>query len=110
MRSGGSSRQIRAEMELRPEEDDTQEQRQKADTLCLTVHVLTKTKLRMVWLQGQVKRGHNVPSLSPSPRLAFGHDSPTIFEPDTSLPPRFRGGQQQGSKPKRAANRTFGLH
>ena len=40
-------------MELRPEEDDPEEQRQNADALCSAVHVLTKTKLRLEWACGQ---------------------------------------------------------
>ncbi len=43
-------------MELRPQEDDPEEQCQDADALSLGLHVLTKTKLRPEWLQGQVPR------------------------------------------------------
>lgn len=41
-------------MELRPEKDDPQEQGHKTHTLTVANHVLTKTKLKMDWLQGQV--------------------------------------------------------
>lgn len=51
-RRGG--RQVRAKMELRPKKDDPEEQRQNADMPTLGLHVLTKTKLRLEWLQGQV--------------------------------------------------------
>jgi len=40
-------------VELRPKEDDPEEQCQNADALSLGLHVLTKTKLRPEWLQGQ---------------------------------------------------------
>jgi hypothetical protein len=40
-------------MELRPEEDDSQEQRHYPDTICPATHVLNKTKLMTDWLQGQ---------------------------------------------------------
>jgi hypothetical protein len=53
MRSRRRSRNIRAEVELRPKEDDPEEQCYKTDTLGLAVHVLSKTKLRMDWLQRQ---------------------------------------------------------
>ena len=43
-------------MELRPQEDDPKEQRQNADAVSLGLHVLTKTKLRLEWLLGQVPR------------------------------------------------------
>ena len=43
-------------MELRPEEDDPEEQRQNADAMSLGLHVLIKTKHRPEWLQGQVPR------------------------------------------------------
>jgi hypothetical protein len=43
-------------MELRPQEDDSEEQRHQADTLNLAMHVLIKTKLRTEWLQGQGRR------------------------------------------------------
>lgn len=38
-------------MELRPEEDDPQEQSHNADTI--DTHVFNKTKLMPDWLQGQ---------------------------------------------------------
>lgn len=41
-------------MELRPQEDDPEEQGHKTDTLTVANHVLIKTKLKMDWLQGQV--------------------------------------------------------
>jgi len=41
-------------VELRPQEDNPEEQRQNADALSLGLHVLTKTKLRLEWLRGQV--------------------------------------------------------
>ena len=40
-------------MELRPKEDNPDEQRQNADALSLGLHVLTKTELRQEWLRGQ---------------------------------------------------------
>lgn len=40
-------------MELHPEEDDREEQRQYANPLRFGLHVITKTKLRPEWLQGQ---------------------------------------------------------
>lgn len=40
-------------MELRPQEDDPEEQRQNADAVRLGLHVLTKTELRQEWLRGQ---------------------------------------------------------
>jgi hypothetical protein len=42
-------------MELRPEEDNPQEQRHYPDTISLTTHVLNKTKLMLDWLQGQAR-------------------------------------------------------
>lgn len=54
MRGRSGSRHVRAEMELRSEEDDPQEQGHKTYTLSATRHVLTKTKLKTDWLQGQV--------------------------------------------------------
>ena len=41
-------------MELRPKKDNPEEQRQNADMPSIGLHVLTKTKLRLEWLQGQV--------------------------------------------------------
>jgi FrmR/RcnR family transcriptional regulator, repressor of frmRAB operon len=43
-------------MELRPEEDDPEEQCQNADALSLGLHVVTKTKLRGEWLWGQARK------------------------------------------------------
>ena len=57
VRSGRGGRQVRAKVELRPEEDDPEEQRQNADAMSSGLHVLTKTKLRLEWLQGQVRAG-----------------------------------------------------
>jgi len=54
MRGGRSGRQVGAKVELRPEEDNSEEQRQNANSLSLGLHVLTKTKLRLEWLRGQV--------------------------------------------------------
>ncbi len=54
MRGGRRGRQVRAEMELRPEEDDSEEQCQNADAPSLGLHVLTKTKLKPERLRGQV--------------------------------------------------------
>jgi hypothetical protein len=42
-------------MELRPEEDNSQEQRHSADTNSFATHVLNKTKLMPEWLQGQAE-------------------------------------------------------
>jgi hypothetical protein len=53
MRGGGRGRQIRTKVELRPKENDPEEQRQNANVLSLGLHVLTKTKLRPEWLGGQ---------------------------------------------------------
>jgi len=47
-------------VKLRPKEDDPEEQRQNADEVRLGSHVLTKTKLRPEWLQGQVNGGLDV--------------------------------------------------
>ena len=55
VRSGWGGGQVRAEMELRPQENNPEQQRQDTDTLCSAVHVLTKTKLRLEWLRGQVR-------------------------------------------------------
>ena len=54
MRSRRCGRQVRAKVELCPKEDNTEEQRQNADTMGLGLHVLSKTELRPEWLQGQV--------------------------------------------------------
>ena len=54
MRGRSGNRHVRAEMELRPQEDDPQEQGHKTYTLSAARHVLTKTELKMDWLQGQV--------------------------------------------------------
>jgi hypothetical protein len=43
-------------MELHPEEDDREEQRQYPDPLRLGLHVITETKLRLEWLQGQARK------------------------------------------------------
>jgi hypothetical protein len=40
-------------MELHPEENDPEEQRQNANALRLGLHVITKTKPRQKWLLGQ---------------------------------------------------------
>ncbi len=53
MRGGRRGCQFDAKVELRPKEDNPEEQRQNADTVRLGLHVLTKTKLRPHWLQGQ---------------------------------------------------------
>ena len=50
-------------MELRPEEDNPQQQRHYADTISLATHVLIKTELMLDWLQGQGRRGGFIPSL-----------------------------------------------
>ncbi len=42
-----------AKVELRPKEEDPEEQRQNADAVRLGLHVLTKTKLKQEWLRGQ---------------------------------------------------------
>ena len=39
-------------MELRPQEDNPQEQRHYTDTACIATHVPNKTKLKLDWLQG----------------------------------------------------------
>ena len=44
-------------MELRSKEHDPEEHRQNADALSSGLHVITKTKLRPDWLQGQVRLG-----------------------------------------------------
>jgi hypothetical protein len=56
-------------MELRPQEDDPQEQGYKTYTLSAARHVLTKTKLKMDWLQGQVNYAGEVRSSSNRCRL-----------------------------------------
>lgn len=56
MRGRSGNRHVRAEMELRPQEDDPQEQGHKTYTLSAARHVFIKTKLKTDWLQGQV--GH----------------------------------------------------
>lgn len=43
-------------MELRPKEDNPQEQRHHTDTISLTTHVLNKTKLMLDWLRGQARQ------------------------------------------------------
>ena len=43
-------------MELRPEEDNPQDQRYYADTISVATHVLNKTKLKPHRLQGQADR------------------------------------------------------
>lgn len=57
VRSRGRGRQIGAEVELRPEEDDPQEQRQDTNPLRLAKHIGTKTKLKTEWLRGQGRWG-----------------------------------------------------
>ena len=42
-------------MELRPQEDNPQEQRHYTDTACFATHVPNKTKLKLDWLQGQAR-------------------------------------------------------
>lgn len=54
MRGRSGNRHVRAEMELRSQENDPQEQGHKTHTLSAARHVLTKTKLKTDWLQGQV--------------------------------------------------------
>lgn len=56
MGGGWSGSQVGAKVELRPKKDNREEQRQIADMPSLGLHVLTKTKLRLEWLQGQVQR------------------------------------------------------
>jgi hypothetical protein len=56
VRSGGRRRQVSAKVELRPEEDDPEEQGQKADAVSLGLHVMTKTKLRWERLWGQGRK------------------------------------------------------
>ena len=53
MCGGWNGRQVGAKVELRPKKDTPEEQRQNADMPSLGLHVLTKTKLRLEWLQGQ---------------------------------------------------------
>ena len=55
MRGGRRGRQVGAEVKLRCQEDNPEEQRQNADAPTLRLHVLTKTELRPEWLQGQVQ-------------------------------------------------------
>jgi hypothetical protein len=62
VRGGRRGRQVRAKVELRPKEDDPEEQRQNADAVRLGLHVLTKTKLRQEWLRGQ--EDHFLPGVS----------------------------------------------
>lgn len=69
MRGRSGNRHVRAEMELRPQEDDPQEQGYKTYTLSAARHVLTKTKLKMDWLQGQVNYAGEVRSSSNRCRL-----------------------------------------
>jgi hypothetical protein len=47
-------------VELRPEENNPEEQCQDANPPCLAEHVGTKTKLRTEWLRGQGRRVHCV--------------------------------------------------
>jgi len=54
-------------VELRPKKDNPEEQRQNADMPSLGLHVLTKTKLRLEWLQGQAKQfGSGATRLQPT--------------------------------------------
>ena len=53
VRGGRRGRPVGAKVELRPQEDDPEEQRQNADAARLGLHVLTKTELRQEWLRGQ---------------------------------------------------------
>lgn len=70
MRGRSGNRHVRAEMELRPQEDDPQEQGHKTYTLSAARHVLTKKKLKMDWLQGQVNYPPEVLISSHRRRLA----------------------------------------
>ena len=54
MRRGWSGGLIRAEMELRAEEDDRKEQSQRAYSPLVLVHVVNRTELREEALRGQV--------------------------------------------------------
>jgi len=75
-------------MELRPHEDNREEHRQKADPLGPAVHVLTKTKLRLDWLQGQAKQrpssllatGATIGGLGRRNSSATGADRPKLAE------------------------------
>src|SRR5690348_17581350 len=68
-------------MELRPKEDNPQEQRHHTDTVCLATHVLNKTKLRLNWLQRQARRGCSG-SFSATLPKAFGGAPVLLFRPD----------------------------
>ena len=66
----GGGRHVAADMELRCQEDDPEEQCHKTDTLSPAMHVLIKTKLKADWLQGQVKYRQGTLFLSIACRLA----------------------------------------
>lgn len=53
VRCRGRGRQIGAKVELRPQENNPQEQRQDTNPLRLAKHISTKTKLKTEWLRGQ---------------------------------------------------------
>jgi hypothetical protein len=53
VRASGVRRQVRAEVELRGQERDAEEERQRAETQCFAGHVYGKTKVRQDWLRGQ---------------------------------------------------------
>ena len=55
VRGRSGSRDIRAEVELRSQEDNPEEQGYNPDTVSRATHVLFKTKLKKEWLQSQVK-------------------------------------------------------
>jgi len=55
VRGRSGSRDIRAEVELRSEKDNPEEQGYNTDTMSRATHVLIKTKLKKECLQSQVK-------------------------------------------------------
>lgn len=63
VRGRSGSRDIRAEVELRSQEDNPEEQGYNTDTVCRATHVLIKTKLKKEWLQSQVKYRQGVLTL-----------------------------------------------
>ena len=67
-------------MELRPKEDNPQEQSHYTDTISLATHVLNKTKLMPDWLQRQADCRAAVRILCTPSRQA-GPEDPLPFSP-----------------------------
>ena len=67
-------------MELPPEEENPQEQRQKADPLSTAMHVLFKTELRTEWLRGQGFKSFALKDLHTVLTYSIGRSASAIAE------------------------------